>query len=280
MKNLFCWLVAGLALFAASGGISGCAFQKKVQKEVGVLNLQYEQKGTKNSNIDLPIAIISPEIAANAQPPSPPQQAPNPMVAMMMQQSRPTNFNHLFASGYSAKLYSALEYGLQQIVTHKGFTITGPFSAFDDITYGEKKNTFLALVPHLNIDIQNKVTDQNSNSISRVHSIKGIIQVAGELRIDLIEPMTGEKILAKRINLSTFNINKQYTKESQIAGGSMISNALTSQQSLTDNTDKALVDAINEFYAKAMAKIDTYISPDEISSFKDQVNTLKGLKRF
>jgi len=45
---------------------------------------------------------------------------------------------------------------------------------------------------------------------------------------------------------------------------------------LLDDTDKVLVDAINDFFAKAMAKLNQFIYREEIISFAGDVNELKG----
>ncbi len=44
--------------------------------------------------------------------------------------------------------------------------------------------------------------------------------------------------------------------------------------------DKVLVEAINEFFAKAMEKLHQLISHEEIINFAGDVKQLKNIKRF
>jgi hypothetical protein len=193
------------------------------------------------------------------------------------------DFNSELTMKYSQRLCAALTNGIQEIITHKGFMIKGPYNSFDDLTFGDKKDTYLAVVPYLTILVQDKIVEHDSSAFTGINSVKGVIQVTGEFRVDLMEPLTKEKVLAKRINLSDLSIQKEYKREWQIMNPSlpgMAKRLFSMNTQLVDTTDRALADAVNEFYAKAMDKIEIYLSPEEIVSFKDQINNLKGLKRF
>ena len=41
-----------------------------------------------------------------------------------------------------------------------------------------------------------------------------------------------------------------------------------------------MTEAINEFYAQAMTKIDRYLATEEIMAYQKDIESLKNLKRF
>jgi hypothetical protein len=264
----------------------GCA--PKLTREVGQLNLQYNSTEQSAAKSDKLIALVSPEVLKpqnNGQAQSQ-GSSNNPLVAAMLQRQMlnsggiNTNFNGIYDQSYAAQVKNAMGNGIQELLSRKGFNLAGPFGTFDDMAYGDKKKAYIALVPVLNLQIVNKVTKQDSTRMTHIHTVEGVVSIGGEVLLNLIEPMTKERIMSKRINLSDFNISKNYIKQAKIGSSGMMFDAIASSNELTDNSDKALTEAINEFYTLAMAKIDKMISAEEIESFTASVQELKGMKRF
>jgi hypothetical protein len=147
----------------------------------------------------------------------------------------------------------------------------------------EKKKIYLAFVPKVDFTIENKVINTKRNRLY-IHT-DGVIQIGGSLIVSMIEPMTGQVFIKRRINLSDFNIQEPYVYERQTSNGSggLIGTALdkgSAPDMLKDTTDVALTKAINKFYAKTIPKINSYLDKEEILSFKKDILKLKGLKRF
>jgi neuraminyllactose-binding hemagglutinin len=105
----------------------------------------------------------------------------------------------------------------------------------------------------------------------------------GEFYLKIVEPITNQALINRRINLSDFKLSKPYVYE---AKNQNVSQGLTSQMisklsgpdSLTDDTDKVLVDLLNEFYAKATERIIQYLSREELLAIEKDVQKLKGMK--
>jgi hypothetical protein len=264
--------------------VSGCGSTSSVQKDRGQLNLAYEFKAAKEERKDYPIGIVKADIPTASKVK---QQQPvqNPLLAAAMQQQQailPPPETILVM--YSSELKSKLSSGIEELVTRKGFNITGPYDSFDDMTFRDKQKVYMTLIPKVNILPENKITNTETNSLTKVTKTTGVIQVGGDYTVDFVEPLTKEKLLTKRINLSDLRIQKEYVSERQVgtASGvfSMAVQAAASAQTYTDNYDKAVTEAINEFYAKSMAKLEVFIESDELISYKEEVAKLKGLKRF
>jgi len=279
-------LKVGLVGIVTATLFSGCSTKLQTQRDIGTLNLKSE-KLEQLKSIKHVIAVVSPVIAANSAAAQAQSQAPQTALAMMMQRmgnaSVNYNFNSAFSQSYAKRLNKALESSVSEIIASKGFKLKGPYGVFDDMTYQDKKKIYLAFVPKIDFSIENKVTNTKRNRLYT--HIDGVIQIGGSVIVSMIEPMTGQVFVKRRINLSDFNIQEPYVYERQTrqGGQGLIGTALdkgSAPDMLKDTTDVALTKAINKFYTKTIAKINLYLDKEEILSFEEDILKLKGLKRF
>ena len=283
-----------IALSVFSLLISGCSThistQIPVKKEVGQLNLQ-SKKFEQQVKTDKVIAIVSPVFAARNESAKVQNTSAtsgmSPYEAMLMGRQGTvkgsTDFKQDFANNYAQRLSKAFESSISEMLAAKGFKLQGPFSNFDDITYREKKKIYLAFVPKVDFQIEKKVLKSKKERLY-IHE-EGVIQIGGNLIVTMVEPMTGETFIKKRINLSDFNIEEPYLQDKQyrVEGGLNVATAMdkiSAPDFIKDTTDVALTKAINEFYTKAINKIDLYLDREEILSYEKDILKLKGLKRF
>lgn len=184
---------------------------------------------------------------------------------------------------YQEETIVALQQGFMELLTKKGFNTFGPVSTFDDLTYTDKKNAYLAIVPKLSFEAKLHPTSKQHEGV--VYTETGTITIEGELYIQLVEPMTKQAMMNKRINLSDLGIEESYTFQ-QHAGSksdSMLFQILdngTAPDSIENNFDAKLAKATSEFYIKAMKKINAYLDREELLSYESDILKLKGLKRF
>lgn len=279
MKKVF-------ALAAAAALVSGCSIP--VQREVGQINFAY-QANNQGANTGYTIAIVKPELAATPQTQA--ATSNNPFLAYAMaqqaQETRTVNFQDRFKSAYQEQLETALNNTVEELITKKGFQTMGPYSTFDDVTYGDRKKVYLASAPKLTINIEKKVQLKDCASFYCTES--GTIMITGELFLKLVEPLTQQTMLNKRINLSELKISRPYTFQVEYKPSNQDPMAALFAQifvrpfqpkQLTDNSDKMLTEALNEFYSKAASKIDTLLSREEILSYANDIKSIKELKRF
>ncbi|RKZ52532.1 MAG: hypothetical protein DRR00_07965 [Candidatus Parabeggiatoa sp. nov. 3] len=269
-----------LVTFVASCGLKLHPIQ--VKREVGQLNLEYELPHQQRQT-QYVIAIVKPEFAEQQA-----EQGPRPTSAFeaaMLQQAKMNqkevrlgyDFSKKFHGNYKARLIDAMMDSLQELFSKKGFRTKGPYATFDEITYVDKKTIYLASIPSIKLYFDDKITQQ---ACSRKYCTKeGEIQITGELIYKLIEPLTGQTMSNHRINLSNFGISRTY-KHQHLTESGDIGTLSDDHPVLLTNTDKVLVEAINEFFAKAMDKLHKLISREEIISFAGDVKQLKKTKRF
>ena len=285
MKKISSIVKLGLVSAIVAIVFSGCGVKIPVNKEVGQLNLKYQVKSQK-PRVNKKIAIVAPQFSNIKVKDSSTREIRNPFTGQIIRiPNRNINFNRLFFTEYKDRLSKSMNMAFEDLILKKGFTIGGKYRTFDDMTYPDRKTTYMALIPIVDINIDKKPIEHKSHRL--YYSEKGEIQVSGELVVKMIEPLSKQMFITKRINLSDFNIRKPYTyevqtKESNADGfglGSMISGTMdkaSAPASLTDNTDKVLTEALNEFFQKAMPKIEKYISQEEILALEKDVNSAKG----
>jgi neuraminyllactose-binding hemagglutinin len=241
-----------LGLFAAIL-FSGCATKLAMKVEKGTADYNFETTVIKGKQTSLVIAIVDSSMASGKT-----DNALN-------------------------ELSKALSVGLSEIITKKGFKLKGPYQAYDDITYRDKKMIYLAIVPKMEINIGKTI--QNRKSHKLYYHEEGIINMSGSLILSVDEPMTGQTFIKKRISLHDLNIQEPYIFEEQTSygDGSLIGKALDSLNAdkiLQNNLEVAKASALTKFYKNAMSKIEQYLDREEMISFKEDILKLKGLKRF
>ncbi|MGZ8256602.1 MAG: HpaA family protein, partial [Gallionella sp.] len=232
MRKLLGMITAGVLL-------SGCATQIPVHKDVGTLSMNYQTKEV-GASTGLTVAIVSPEFAKNA---------PNSQLGQ-----DGFSANTSFDGSYKGRLVSAIQSTMEELISKRGFTTKGPFTALDEINYGDKKSMYLISTPKLTINLKQERTEGVQKGM--VYTEKGEIRIGGELTFKLIEPLTGQSMMTKRIDLSSLIAPKIYTKQYQtsidpVSVAGMIAKS-QAPESLEDNTDRAMTDAVNEFYQQAM----------------------------
>lgn len=196
-----------------------------------------------------------------------------------------------FENNYERGLERAMGQAFSEIITKKGFTTMGPFKTFDDITYQDKKTTYLAVIPKLTLEID--ATPTNNAMQKKFYTETGTMSLNGELYLKVVEPLTQQALINKRIDLSDFDISKPYVYQVAIqnqgksSGGGLIGalvgsavDGIGDPEHLKDNTDKVMAEMLTEFYNKSVQKINTYLSREEMLSLEGEIDNLKNLKRY
>lgn len=267
--------------------LAACA-PVQVKKELGQVNFVYDP-GPEAKKTGKSIAIVSPVFAGVQD---------DPRLAVLTARAGTENtynvsFIRMFDTGYKNRVAQAMRDTTLEIFTRRGFTTMGPYATFDDMTYTDKKAAYLASVPTLNFVIDEKRTKEGC--VGALCTVEGVIQITGDMNYKMVEPLTGQAVVNRRINLSDFQISKNYIKQftPQAGAGSLgavmvqgLSNAVSNAQAGSsgmqpvDDSDKVLAEALNEFYSKAMTRIDSFISQEELMALRKEVDTLKATKRY
>jgi hypothetical protein len=264
-------------ILALSFVLSACS-AIPVNKETGSVNTNFDF-GPQAPSVNKKIAIVK-DLGSFTDLGKSSLGNINPLLAEYFR--RQLNEQSNTSSKYVAEIKKAFSTGVETLITKKGFTYSGPYDSFDEITYGDKKNSYLALIP--NFDVKVATSEVEHRNFSSYSEEKGTIKVDGDFTIKFIEPLTGQVMAQKRIDLSKLNISESYIvqKETQNKDGliGLAINATNKPTILVDNFDKAYAQAMSNFYQGAMLKLNKYISTEEIMSFESDIRELKSNKRY
>lgn len=278
----------GLCLTATAMLLGGCS-SIPVERETADLSLEYEVEADA-PDTDKVVSIVSPRIAEQAQQQETAEDQMDQLKKMAASNGGGSADSALFEAGktfdksYRDQLREALSTTFEEIVSSRGLRTAGPYDSFDTITYTEKQDHYLALVPELDFTIEQVRTNRECSPTYCTD--EGEIQINGQLHLKAVEPMTEQTFVNKRIDFTRFDVSKSYISQAARPGGggnSLVATAIdsaTAPDSLQDTSDKALVEAINEFYAKAAEEIDRTFSREEMLSFEKDVEELKDRKRY
>lgn len=263
--------------------LSSCASTIPVKRVTTQLNLETPQVEEQPKTKKI-IGIVSPSFKYKTYSLEQQKQVPfilsSTRAALSRYRFSPSQY---FKEYYEDKLKKALQTAIQEILIKKGFTLKGPYETFDDITYQDKKKIYLTLIPEINLDIKKVVEENKCNNL--YCSEKGKLYFGGDVTVTLIEPLTRQVFMKKRINLSDANIVEPYTYQYQINNRNkdlitdLVSKA-TAPKELIDSRDKAMAEGINRFYKYAVSKLNKYLDREELLSFEKDVEQVKHLKRF
>ena len=259
--------------------LAGCASNAPVNTKTSALQLDYHTQVNAPQNGKI-IAITSFEIITNNASQTERSDV-NTFSIKLASRSLPFSAVTSYHENYEAPLRTAMQSTLAEMISKRGFTATGPFKSANEIPYVDKKNLYLIIVPKLNLNI-----GQRSSSHSCMHSVctdTGVITLDGDLLIRFVEPLTDQTLLTKHIELTGSGISKnyvhQYPQETHKAVMQGLMYNDISSNSLIDDADKVLADAITDYYQQSMVKIDNLISAEELLSYQHDLDQIRGFKR-
>lgn len=188
--------------------------------------------------------------------------------------------------GFSASMGADMD----KILIAKGMTAKGPFATRDEITYSDKKDSSLTLVPRVFVNAQIKYAEpQNDYAPPRAagglaaglgrgmaaSSYYGQDQtvrksfemtVGGWVSFAMQEPLSEEKMWIKKLEL-----------EDVVVSGEEVSQ---SGQTVYDGKPDAMANALKQLYPTIMDKFWKYIDTQEILALKAKTAEIRKLKRY
>lgn len=96
----------------------------------------------------------------------------------------------------------ALAADVQKLLVNRGFSISGPFADLNDMTFPQKKQADVALVPSIAIQVSAPKLDQTwKDGRAQGYMASGDCTVAGQIEFRLIEPLSGQVVWLKRVDV-------------------------------------------------------------------------------
>ncbi|MBI3365991.1 MAG: hypothetical protein HY033_13940 [Ignavibacteriae bacterium] len=161
----------------------------------------------------------------------------------------------------------------QQILSSRGFTVKGPFGAYDEMTFPDKKGSDLVLQPTLDVrlDITDTKYKENVKILgSNTYTLVGQAAIGGRVTLSLMESLSKERMWFKSIDIPREMISWEGEKEYS---------APPSQADLSDpGIVKPLGPKLEAIYTKVMEAAWKYLDPEEMKLVKKQAEEIKKKK--
>ncbi len=168
----------------------------------------------------------------------------------------------------------SLRSDLEKILIAKGFKVTGPYDKLDLMTFPEKTGANLTLTPVVELTLDARVARRTAPTTLLYGTEEGVLLVGGWISLVMLEPMTGEKMWIKRVEVEAAQEPYSMTSILVVRDGQRI------QSIRSDSRPDALTSALNRIYPKVMQTTWTYFHPDEVMITKQQAEELRARKRY
>ena len=187
-------------------------------------------------------------------------------------------------SGVGKGLTLSMGTDLDKLLIHKGVTTTGPFPGLDEITYSEKKGADLTLAPKvfISVDIQNGDGYRVEGAGRQENPF--VMNVTGWISFIMQEPMTGEKMWIKKLEIEPVKINGiiAYTSEPQYSGGEGCGGPTILGYHvgtmIYDGRADALATALKDIYPVVLGRFYKYLETEEMVQLKAKAREIRANK--
>ena len=244
-------------LFASLFFTAGCfTAQQTATQTKQTFTFDYTPKQTaKSGSVGMVVALLKPRYATDFQE---------------------SASNELFKS-----FQTALGNDIEELIIGKGFTMKGPYQAFDEMVYADKQRTDIAI----QIEISPQFTAVEGNWKSRLNfalvggstttwTYAGKLSLIGKINLSGIEPLTHEKIWSKSVsipNVENVAIQTSNRYERPLQGSEIY---------FDPGVYNAVGRALNAQYEGIMDKVAAHFNADEFMTLKNQIKELKSKKGF
>jgi hypothetical protein len=180
-----------------------------------------------------------------------------------------------FAKGFGRSMATDLD----RVFTTKGLTVSGPFGAYDEITYPDKKSAHFAFTPELFITADVKPGPLFFNGTYHAKTIT--MEIRGQMILELREPLSNQKLWVKRIELEPRSVTCQecYANSWEVLPGGYYGNVATNRV-VFDGKQDAVADYMAAQYSAIMQRTWTFIDVDELTALLSSVKEIREAKRY
>lgn len=161
---------------------------------------------------------------------------------------------------------SSMGADFDKIIIAKGFKTTGPFPSQNEMTYPDKERASLILVPEVSINLEPTTTRNiRPGGVFLPGRIDGYYSCSGFISLYLIEPLSGEKMWIKRIDIAPSQQEFHTTISQDINGGIHVKG----------DSSQVIQRLLEQSYQEVMTKAWDYLDPTEIANLMPQVDEVR-----
>lgn len=144
---------------------------------------------------------------------------------------------------------------IEKLFIAKGLKTMGPFADIGEMTFSQKRDATFALAPEIHLRL-----DQSGGA-------EGELSADGWFSLILVEPLSGQKIWVKKLELDS--------KRARYTAMTSTSIGLAIQDVTTDDRAKVAADLLSQLYQDLMGRIWQHADPEEFATLIAQAMELK-----
>lgn len=180
------------------------------------------------------------------------------------------------ASPFGKRFSSSLAADFLELLTAKGFTVSGPYATVNEMTYPEKKNADLILVPEVDLEPQIRVVAvPQMNILTGMSGYKydGDSFMQGRITLAVMESLSGQRMWSKSIELPASKM--------PFHGQTKYATAVPGNEYLLDPALVAVQSAqLEQYYNDVLAKAWTYLNAEEMQQTKAAAQDVRAKTTF
>lgn len=164
-----------------------------------------------------------------------------------------------------------------EMLINKGMNTLGPFANYDEMTYPEKKNSDLSVMPEFNIILSHKIKSfKQINRNTYIYTYE--FSIGGTVDLTIIEPLSKEKMWVKKIELG--DMKRIVTTPKIYRRGDQIYLTAESLNDVTAIINNTYVDLFTEFFNNSYTTFSKYFNSEEMTVLKKQSQELRIKKNY
>ncbi|MGD9549209.1 MAG: hypothetical protein AB7V45_16915 [Candidatus Krumholzibacteriia bacterium] len=163
-----------------------------------------------------------------------------------------------------------------ELLTARGFITTGPFDTMEEMTYPDKKNCDLILVPDLDltVPVQGLAFQEHTVLLGpKYWTINGTAILGGRVTLSVVESLSGTKMWNKSVAIDPVTVPYQGKTKFESPVG-------LSPNYGDEGMAAALAPHLEKAYMAILDKAWTYLDPEEMAVVKQQAMEVKENTRF
>ena len=168
---------------------------------------------------------------------------------------------------------------LDKIIVAKGMTAVGPYTTLDDVTFPDKKGADLTLAPRVFITEQVKYGTETRESYGGVgHFTRPVvIKVSGWVSYEMREPLSGQKMWIKRLDLEEREVQDVEVYEAVADRKDQYGNVTAWRKGdlKYNGRVEAVADAMRDYYPQIMQRAWTYLNTEEMVELKEKTREIR-----
>jgi hypothetical protein len=173
---------------------------------------------------------------------------------------------------------------LDRVLAAKGIKVSGPFAAYDEISYPDKRSADLALTPSVVVTTSYLYTQPKlvGNDALVDYSERSFsLRVQGYVAFELREPMSREKLWVKRLDFDLEDVRGlEAFAVTPVLNAAGTPERYDVGDRVYDGRQDALAQVLTRWYPTILDKAWAYLDVDEMVNMKTQVEEIRQMKRY